>query len=66
MSEIPPDLASKVMSADLRNLVKKVSEGSSLTHAEREMMERAVIDGTLQTRWRRVVANLGLNEPWEE
>lgn len=25
-----------------------------------------VIDGTLQTRWRRAVANLGLQEPWEE
>lgn len=47
MSAIPPDLASKVIGADLRNLVKKVSEGSSLTQAEREMMERAVIDGTL-------------------
>jgi hypothetical protein len=47
MSEILPDLAAKVISADLRNLVKKVSEGVSLTQAEREMMERAVIDGTL-------------------
>lgn len=47
MSAIPPDLAGKVIGADLRNLVKKVSEGSSLTQAEREMMERAVIDGTL-------------------
>lgn len=47
MSAIPPDLAAKVIGADLRNLVKKVSEGSSLTQAEREMMERAVIDGTL-------------------
>jgi flagellar assembly protein FliH len=25
-----------------------------------------VIDGTLATRWRRAVANLGLQEPWEE
>jgi hypothetical protein len=47
MSDIPPDLAAKVIGADLRNLVKKVSEGSTLTQAEREMMERAVIDGTL-------------------
>lgn len=47
MSDIPQDLAAKVIGADLRNLVKKVSEGSSLTQAEREMMERAVIDGTL-------------------
>lgn len=47
MSDILPDLAAKVISADLRNLVKKVSEGVSLTQTEREMMERAVIDGTL-------------------
>ena len=25
-----------------------------------------VVDGTLNTRWRRAVANLGLDEPWEE
>lgn len=47
MSDIQRDLAVKVIGADLRNLVKKVSEGTSLTQAEREMMERAVIDGTL-------------------
>jgi hypothetical protein len=47
MSSIPPDLAEKVIGADLRNLVKKVSEGSTLSQPEREMMERSVIDGTL-------------------
>jgi hypothetical protein len=47
MSSIPPDLAEKVIGADLRNLVKKVSEGSTLSQSEREMMERSVIDGTL-------------------
>jgi flagellar assembly protein FliH len=25
-----------------------------------------VVDGTLDTRWRRAVANLGLEAPWEE
>ena len=25
-----------------------------------------VVDGTLETRWRRAVANLGLDAPWEE
>ena len=47
MSTIPSDLASKVIAADLRNLVKKVSEGESLSGPEREMMERAIIEGTL-------------------
>lgn len=47
MSTIPSDLASKVIAADLRNLVKKVSEGESLSGPEREMMEKAVIEGTL-------------------
>ncbi|HRJ09355.1 MAG TPA: hypothetical protein PK490_12265 [Prosthecobacter sp.] len=47
MNELTPDLAAKLIGADLRNLVKKVSDGQSLTQAEREMMERAVIDGTL-------------------
>lgn len=45
MSAIPPDLASKVIGADLRNLVKKVSDGSVLTQGEREMMERATVEG---------------------
>jgi len=47
MSTITSDLASKVIAADLRNLVKRVSEGESLSGPEREMMEKAVIDGTL-------------------
>lgn len=47
MRAIPPDLASKVIGADLRNLVKKVSDGSVLTQGEREMMERATVEGVL-------------------
>jgi truncated hemoglobin YjbI len=47
MNELTPDLAAKLIGADLRNLVKKVSDGQPLTQAEREMMERTVIDGTL-------------------
>lgn len=44
---IPADLATKVIGADLRNLVKKVGEGSVLSSSERAMMERAIADGML-------------------
>ncbi|GAA5139339.1 hypothetical protein GCM10023213_19850 [Prosthecobacter algae] len=47
MSDIPSDLAAKVIGADLRNLVKKVSDGSVLSTPEREMMEQATIQGAL-------------------
>ncbi len=47
MSDIPSDLAAKVIGADLRNLVKKVSDGSVLSSTEREMMEQATISGAL-------------------
>lgn len=47
MSGIPPDLAAKVIGADLRNLVKKVSDGTVMNQAEREMMERANLDEAL-------------------
>lgn len=39
MPEVSPDLASKVLSADLRNLIKKVGEGTPLTGPERALME---------------------------
>lgn len=39
MPEVSPELASKVLSADLRNLIKKVGQGSPLTGPERALME---------------------------
>lgn len=44
MSDIPPDLAGKVLSADFRNLVKKV-DGGILSAPERELLERMVVAG---------------------
>ncbi len=41
MSGIDPDLAGKVLTANLRNIVKKIGEGGTLTTAEKEMMEKA-------------------------
>jgi hypothetical protein len=40
MPDCPPDLANKVLAADLRNLIKKVSDGCTLSPSEREMMDR--------------------------
>lgn len=40
MPEISPEMAEKVLSADLRNVIKKVGDGVTLSPAEREMMER--------------------------
>jgi len=37
MNEVSPDLAAKVISADLRNLIKKVGDGGTLSSAERQM-----------------------------
>lgn len=37
MNEVSPDLAAKVVSADLRNLIKKVGDGGTLTATERQM-----------------------------
>lgn len=37
MDEISPDLAKKVVAADLRNLIKKVGDGGTLTTAERDL-----------------------------
>lgn len=39
MPDVSPELASKVLSADLRNLIKKVGEGSPMTAQERALME---------------------------
>lgn len=40
MPEVSPEMAEKVLSADLRNVIKKVGDGVPLSPAEREMMER--------------------------
>lgn len=40
MPEISPEMAEKVLSADLRNVIKKVGDGAPLSTAEREMMQR--------------------------
>lgn len=47
MSEVPKDLAEKVLGAELRNVVKKVGDGGTLTSSEHERMQRAAIE-TLQ------------------
>ena len=46
MPDVPPDLAGKVLSADLRNIVKKVGDGTPLSTAEREMMQRYLASDT--------------------
>lgn len=40
MREVSPEMAEKVLSADLRNVIKKVGDGVPLSPSEREMMER--------------------------
>jgi len=47
VNTVPPDLAEKVLGAELRNVVKKVSEGSTLTTAEHERMQTATLEGVL-------------------
>ena len=47
MNTVPPDLAEKVLGAELRNVVKKVSEGSTLTAPEHERMQKATLEGVL-------------------
>ena len=39
MADITPEIASKVLSADLRNLIKKISDGGNLSSPERELMQ---------------------------
>lgn len=46
MPDVSPDLAEKVLSADLRNVIKKVGDGSPLSAAERAMMERYLATAT--------------------
>ncbi len=46
MADLSPELAGKVLGADLRNLVKKVGEGANLNEAERDMMGRFLADST--------------------
>jgi hypothetical protein len=40
MPGLAPDLAEKALSADLRNLIKKIGDGGNLSPAERELIER--------------------------
>lgn len=47
MADISPDLASKVLSADLRNVVQKVGKGGTMTAAEREIMQRSIAEGVM-------------------
>lgn len=46
MPDLSPELAGKVLSAELRNLVKKVGEGSTLNEAERDLMNRFLAEST--------------------
>lgn len=41
MSDLTPELAEKLLAANLRNIVKKIGDGGTLTTAETEMMELA-------------------------
>ena len=47
MADLTPDLASKLLATDLRNIVKKVAEGGTMSTAERETMERALLTGEI-------------------
>lgn len=40
MPEVSPEMAEKVLSADMRNIIKKVGDGAPLSTAEREIMGR--------------------------
>lgn len=40
MPEVSPEMAEKVMAADMRNIIKKVGDGSPLSPSERELMGR--------------------------
>lgn len=40
MADLSPDIANKVLGADLRNLVQKIGSGATLSTPERELMER--------------------------
>ncbi len=40
MPEVSPEMAEKVMSADMRNIIKKVGDGAPLSSSEREIIGR--------------------------
>lgn len=42
MAEVSKELATKVLAADLRNVIQKVSTGGTLSPTERELMERCL------------------------
>lgn len=44
MAELTPDIAAKMLAADLRNLIKQVGEGGTLSEAERAQMHRHASD----------------------
>lgn len=46
MPDVSPELAGKVLSADLRNLIQKVGGGANLSPAERELMQRCLAEST--------------------
>ena len=50
--DIAPDLAEKVLNADLRNIIQKVTDGGTLTAGERELMRQFTLtqDMAKQTR----------------
>lgn len=47
MTTVPPDLAEKVLGAELRSIVKKVSDGGCLSASEHERMQKATLEGVL-------------------
>lgn len=47
MSDLTPELAEKVIKANLRNIIKKIGDGGTLSQPERELMEQAKLDGQL-------------------
>ena len=52
---ITPELAAKVLDADLRNIVKKVSDGGILSPSERQMLQNAAFPES-QAKAKRAVA----------
>jgi hypothetical protein len=47
MIEIPTDLAAKALSANLRNLIKKLGDGGTLSQADSETLHRALLSGDI-------------------
>lgn len=50
--EIGPDLAEKVLSADLRNIIQKVQDGGTLTSAERALIRKCAMRASPQQQVR--------------